>query len=140
MQITRQTEYAVHILIELALAPPGQVLKSSDISMQRGIPDKFLKKTLQILTRSGLVTSKRGVAGGVRLAVSPHKITMADVLEIIEGPIAINPCLSNPLYCDEAPYCRVRAVLASAQVKLVTELRKQTLADLAGLQKSEDAV
>lgn len=130
MQLTRQTEYAIRILIELASLPQGEVTQSRIISEKQDVPDKFLKKTVQVLVRAGLVESKRGMQGGVRLAVPANSITIADLVNIVEGQVAINPCLARGFYCKNSPDCRVRVILQRAQQAMVAELGKETIADL----------
>jgi Rrf2 family protein len=130
MELTRQTEYAIKILLELAMQPAGEVLTSKVISERRDIPEEFLKKTVQLLALGGLVVTHRGIQGGVRLAKPADTITIADVVAAIEGPFAINPCLLPGYQCKNSPKCPVRPVLARAQNAMLAELRRNTLADL----------
>jgi len=131
MQITRQSEYAVKILIELAKAENGQLVSSHVISKNQGIPEVFLQKTVQQLARAGLVATQRGIQGGVRLAVAASEITIADVLQAIEGPIAINPCLGSGFNCPNSVTCQVRYILNRAQDAMYLELSRETIADIA---------
>lgn len=131
MQITRQTEYAIRILLELAEAPEGSLVPARAIAERQGIPEGFLMKTVQLLARAGLVVTQRGMQGGVRMVQPPEKITIADVLTIVEGPIALNICLNPGYSCPNMPTCGVRETLARAQEALIEELNKKTLADLA---------
>ena len=85
LQITRQTEYGIKTMIELAQSPEGQFISARTISERQEIPETFLHKTLQLLSRAGLVVTQRGVQGGVRLAVAADKITILDILNAIEG-------------------------------------------------------
>lgn len=135
MQITRQTEYAVRTLIELASLPYGEVLSSKVISHKQEIPEEFLKKTIQMLSSNGLVITQRGIQGGVKLARPAEQITIADVIVAIEGPFAINPCLVPDYNCKNRKTCPVNPVLARAQKALITELSKETLADLVNTKK-----
>ncbi|MGI5921321.1 MAG: RrF2 family transcriptional regulator [Syntrophomonadaceae bacterium] len=130
MQITRQTEYAIRTLLELASQPYGEVLSARAISRQQEIPEEFLKKTIQMLSSAGLVITQRGVQGGVKLARPADQITIADIVVAIEGPFAINPCLAPDYICKNRSTCPVNSVLARAQKALVNELSKETLIDL----------
>lgn len=130
MQITRQTEYGIKTLIELAQSPEGQLIASKTISERQGIPETFLHKTLQLLSKAGLVITQRGVQGGVRLALSAEKITVKDILVAIEGPLAINICMTPGYPCEKIETCKVRKVLARAQAALTAELSRTTLADI----------
>lgn len=135
MQITRQTEYAIKTLTELGEVPYGQLMSSKLISQRHEIPEDFLHKTIQILSRAGLVVTQRGVQGGVRLARPLEEITIADVIEAMEGPIALNICLSPGYKCDKAGSCQVRKVLAGAQAAMLQELKKKSLADIVAAEK-----
>ncbi len=131
MQITRQTEYAVRILIELAGVPDSKMIRSRTVAEKHQLPEKFLNKTVQILVRAGLIETRRGLRGGLRLAVPADSVTIADVLTAIEGKVAINPCLHENHYCEHKSDCRVNKILQRAQDAMVAELSKETFADLA---------
>ena len=131
MQLTRQSEYALKILLELAGYPYGEVLSSKIISERQDIPEDFLKKTIHLLALGGLVSTQRGTQGGVRLAKQAEQINIADVLTAIEGAVAINPCLAPGYSCPRQAECNISPVLARAQQAFLNELRKESLADLA---------
>ena len=130
MQLTRQSEYAIRTLLELAALPYGELLSSKVISEHQDIPEDFLKKTVHLLSLGGLVTTHRGPQGGVKLAKAADQITLADIVAAIEGPIAINPCLAPGYFCPNQVSCPVSPVLARAQQAFLAELSKPTLADL----------
>jgi Rrf2 family protein len=131
MQLTRQSEYAIRIMLELARLPFGEVLSSKVISERQEIPEEFLKKTVQLLSLNGLVITQRGIQGGVRLGRPGGEITIADIVAGIEGPLALNPCLSPGYQCKNSGTCVVHSVLMRAQNAVLKELGKETLADLA---------
>lgn len=130
MQITRQTEYAVRTLLELASIPYGQLLSTRIISEHQNIPEVFLKKTIQLLARAGLVKTQRGSQGGVQLVISPDKITLADILTAIEGEVALNVCLGERGVCPNKIVCQVRPILERAQEALLKELSRESLMDI----------
>ena len=130
MQLTRQTEYALRTMLELASHPCGEIISSKTISERQDIPEDFLKKTIHILAVNGLVNTVRGTQGGVRLAKYATEIKVSDVVEAIEGPVAINPCLSSGFVCPNQAKCHISPVLARAQRAFMTELSKDSLADL----------
>lgn len=133
MQITRQAEYAIRIMLELAKLSPGEIIQSRFIAENQNLPDKFVQKIIQILVRSGFVESRRGTMGGVRLSVPADSITIADIIASVEGKIAINPCLKESHHCSNQPHCRVRKVIQRGQEALLKELSRDTLADLIGV-------
>ncbi|GBF34910.1 Rrf2 family transcriptional regulator [Desulfocucumis palustris] len=132
MQITRQTEYAIRTALELSTVPFGEFIQTKAISERHNIPEVFLKKTIQLLSRAGLVTTQRGSQGGVRLARPSDKITLADILVAIEGPLALNVCLAENYQCHNLPNCRVHQIMKRAQKSLLRELSEETLSDIAG--------
>ncbi len=136
MQITRQTEYAIRTLIELATFPEGEIVQSRAIAEKHDLPEKFLHKTTQLLVKAGFVETRRGMNGGIKLAVSPESITAADVLRAIEGKIAINPCLADNYYCKYKADCTLRPILQRTQDAMIAELSKETIAEMVNGQKS----
>ncbi len=130
MQITRQSEYAIKTLLELARIPFGQTMPTGEIAEEQDIPEVFLKKTIQMLVRGGLVATQRGAQGGVRLSVSAEQVTIMDIIEAVEGPLAINPCLTKGNHCQNESLCQLRPVLERAQSALKKELSRETLQEI----------
>ncbi|HWP96842.1 MAG TPA: Rrf2 family transcriptional regulator [Syntrophomonadaceae bacterium] len=135
MQITRQSEYAIRTVLELAKAPVGELLSARFISEQQEIPEDFLKKTIKLLVLADLVATQRGTNGGVRLIKSPREITLLDVVTAIEGPLALNVCLAPGYGCPNQPSCPVSRILARAQKAMADELGKASLADILNGEK-----
>lgn len=133
MQITRQSEYAIRTIIELANAAKGELVTTKTISQRQEIPEVFLKKTIQLLTNAGLITTQRGTQGGVRLAVPATEITIADIITAVEGKLAINVCLSTVYECPNKSVCRVREILGRAQDAMLAELSRENIADLVNI-------
>jgi len=99
MQITRAGEYGVLGLIALAKRAPGSVVMINQVSREEDIPKSFLAKIFQCLARSGLVHSVRGTGGGFSLARKPEEISVLEIIEAIEGPIALQRCLEMKPDC-----------------------------------------
>ena len=116
MQITRQAEYAIKIMLELAKHEGKEVVSSKLIAERQGIPEDFLKKTVHLLALQGLVVTQRGVQGGVRLGKPAGEITIADIIAAVEGPLAINVCLDPGYECPNKPTCAVHRVLARGRL------------------------
>lgn len=134
MQITRQTEYAIRTIVELASAARGELLTTKSISQHQEIPEVFLKKTIQLLANAGLITTQRGNQGGVRLAIPAADINIADIVAAVEGKLAINVCLSAAYACPNKLLCRVRDILERAQTALLAELSRDSIADIVSCQ------
>ncbi len=140
MQLTRQSEYAIRIMLELASRPFGEVVPSRSISEKQSIPEDFLKKTVQLLSLSGLVSTQRGIQGGVRLARPADNINLVEVIKAIEGPLNINLCLAPDFDCPNRASCPVSPVLERAQRAFLKELSQNSLAELVKQARNKTAV
>ncbi|MCF4138181.1 Rrf2 family transcriptional regulator [Streptomyces sp. Tue 6430] len=87
MRISARADYAVRAVLELAVRQGGDPVKAETISAEQGIPHKFLEGILGDLRRAGIVESRRGGGGGYRLARESARITVADVIRAVDGPI-----------------------------------------------------
>lgn len=130
MQIPRRVDYGLRAVIYLAGQDPDKCCSITEISQQQGVPKKFLEKIIQDLMRGGLIRSKRGSCGGYTLARSPEGISFRDVIEAIEGPIAVNLCMDEQLGCDQMPRCSMITVWSEVQRKVVEILGATTIAGL----------
>lgn len=108
IRITRQTDYGILLLSQMAVRPAGTPLTAKDAAKHSGIPLPMASKILKSLARRGLLVSHRGVKGGYSLAVSPDTISLGDVIEALEGPIGITECSHTPGACEQEPCCPVR--------------------------------
>jgi Rrf2 family protein len=132
LQLTMTGEYAVRAMIHLAALPPDVTAQIADISRDWEVPETFLRKIMSQLSRNGLVATYRGNGGGVALARPAVTITLLDVIESVEGNLALNACIEDPTMCHRVPGCAVHQVWCEAQQKLREILSSRTLADLAG--------
>jgi Rrf2 family protein len=87
VRISAKVDYAIRAMAELAAAPP-EIVKIERIATAQAIPRTFLENILLDLRHAGLVTSRRGVEGGYRLARPAAEISIADVIRAVEGPLA----------------------------------------------------
>jgi Rrf2 family protein len=143
--ITMKTKYALKALCRLALAPRGQPILIADIAQQEGIPRKFLELILSELKQHGILNSRKGRGGGYLLARAPADITVAQVLRVLDGPIAPVPCLSRTAYqrcstCPNEAACGVRLVLRDAYDASVQVLEKTTIADMVNRVQEQTAI
>jgi Rrf2 family protein len=88
MRISAKVDYAVRAAVELAAAPSEKPVKAEAIANAQGIPLNFLENILGELRHAGIVRSHRGADGGFRLAKAPGKVTVADIIRAVEGPLA----------------------------------------------------
>lgn len=89
MQISARADYALRALCVLAAAEEDVVVKAAQIAEAQAIPRTFLDQILTDLRRAGMVDSRRGPDGGHKLARPPYSITVADVVRVVDGPLAL---------------------------------------------------
>ncbi len=130
MQITRSGEYGLKGLVFLARQPPERLVLVSEVSKEERIPETFLAKIFQRLSKAGLLRSSRGAKGGFALKKPAGLITMREVIEAIDGPIALSPCLRKKGECDEEELCPIYPVWSKAQRELFQVLDNTTVEDL----------
>lgn len=130
MQIPRRVDYGLRAAIYLSTQDPDRSCSLAEIAKHQGVPRKFLEKIVQDLTHSGLVKSKRGPDGGYTLARAPGKISFQDIIEALEGPIAVNVCMDERLCCDHLSRCTMFGIWSEVQRKVVDVFARTTLADL----------
>ena len=130
LQITRQTEYAILGLVELARREQDSPVRLKSIAEACNVSEAFLAKIFQLLAQHGIVRSHRGVKGGFSMARRPEEITLRDVVEVSEGGIALNHCLRSVDPCESADECKLAPIWKRAQDALTSALEQTSLADL----------
>jgi Rrf2 family protein len=134
--ITRETDYALRALARLALAdrnvPVSQLAETEDI------PTVFLRKIMQRLQKAGFVTSRQGALGGYRLVVEPEELSMGDVVEAVQGPVALNACLTDEGLCARVDWCPFREKLEDLQDTLNDKLSNAMLSGAIECIKEQD--
>jgi Rrf2 family protein len=124
-------EYTIRAMLHLAAKPQGTIAQIYDIAQQWDIPENFLRKIVQLLTKSNLVLSHRGVGGGIELAKPAEEITLLEVIEAAEGKLALNKCLIHAGFCPHDSWCAVHLVWGEVQEAMKEILRRHSLAELA---------
>ncbi len=132
MQFTRKAEYSILALMDLAMQEPGEYVLSRDVAARQRVPVKFIAQIMAALSKAGWVEGQRGSQGGVRLGVAAEDLSLLNVIEAIDGPLAINPCLTgqNPP-CPQQSGCPLHGTWAEAQRHLVDVFGKTSIKDLA---------
>jgi Rrf2 family protein len=132
-------DYSLKALLMLAdRYPSAQPLRVEEIAAVQGVPENYLRRLLIELKRGGLVLSQKGPNGGYMLARPPARITMADVVEIIEGDYTPVECLEDGAnsFCPRDGGCPMRDVWRDVRDGVVAILRNATLQSLADRRKS----
>src|SRR5579859_4258759 len=134
MKLSLRGEYALRALLVLGLEYDESVVRIQAISEQQNIPKRFLEQILNDLKAAGVVQSRRGVAGGYRLAKPPEEITLAAVVRHIEGALAPVSCVSERFYekcsCPDESRCAIRSVMKEIREAVVKIAERVTVAEL----------
>ena len=130
MRLTRAGEYGVRCILYLSSKGIGELCNRKQIAAAMGIPGPFLGKIAQQLARAGYIEIVQGAKGGLKLAVSPAKLTLLDVVEAVIGEIFLNDCLLRPDNCNRSNSCAAHGVWNKARDQLRATLREATFADL----------
>ncbi|MCL4499636.1 MAG: Rrf2 family transcriptional regulator [Chloroflexi bacterium] len=131
MQLTRRAEYSIRTAVYLATQPFGKLVLSKEVAKRQDIPANFMVHVVGDLVRAGIVRATRGIGGGLTLARPAGEITIRQIVEASEGPIALNKCLLGHEACERRSGCAVANVWERAQAGMVEVLEATTLEGLA---------
>ena len=107
LRLNKLTDYGVVILSELAAAP-DEACTATRLASSTGIGKPTVNKLLKLFTGAGLLRSIRGRYGGYVLARPPGRIALTEIIEAVEGPMAVTECSIDTEACDRAPTCSIR--------------------------------
>ena len=132
--LSQKARYALRALFALAARPLGEPVMIAEIAADARVPRKFLEQILLDLKKRGIVHSHRGKHGGYALGRSADKISFAEVIRAIDGPLALSPCASVTAYrrCDDCldeATCILRKVLLAVRDATASILENRTLAE-----------
>ena len=131
LRLSKKADYALMGMKHLATRPDSASASAREIAEQYDIPIELLAKVLQRLVRSGLLASHQGTRGGYQLARVPARISVADVIQAIDGPVAVTACSSEEGSCEQYAKCNVRDPLWRLRARILTALDECTIAELA---------
>jgi FeS assembly SUF system regulator len=129
LRMSKLTDYGTLVLAQLA-AQHGAVASAGQVADATHIGQPTVSKLLKSLARAGLVVSARGVQGGYALARPPELISAAEIIDALEGPVAITECSSADGCCDLEEYCRVGRAWQRINYSIRQALQQVSLADL----------
>ena len=134
--LSKKTKYGLKALTYIARSKDDIPVRVSVIAKSEQIPQKFLESILLTLRKAGILGSKKGKHGGYYLRNEPSEIKMTDVMRVLEGPIAMVPCVSLNYYekCDDCPdenLCSVHKLMIQVRDNTLSVFRNTTLEDLS---------
>ena len=136
MKLSKKGEYALRSLINLGIAAEVErsLVQVAELADHEQLPVKFLEQIMQALKEAGLVESERGKFGGYRLAKPAKKITIGEVVRLIDGPLAPIGCVSQSAYekctCPDEAHCGLRMLMLDVRNAIAGILDRYTLADV----------
>ena len=131
LRLSKKADYALMAMKHLALSADRGSSSAREIAQQYDIPIELMAKVLQRLVRRGLLTSLHGTRGGYRLARQPGLISVADVIQAIDGPVTVTACSTEESQCEQYSKCNVRDPLWRVRERILTALGECTIAELA---------
>jgi len=131
LRLSKKADYALIAMRHLAAASADSSVSAREIAESYGIPAELLAKVLQRLVRSRLLVSVQGTRGGYRLAGEPQRLTVADVIQAIDGPVAVTACSPDDHGCEQYDRCEIRDPLWKIKARIVDALATVSLAELA---------
>ncbi|MEI6184004.1 MAG: Rrf2 family transcriptional regulator [Bacteroidota bacterium] len=135
--LSKKTQYAIKALMYMAEKNSSEPILISEISKKKKISLKFLENILLTLRKAGFLNSKKGKGGGYTFNMKPEEITIAMILRVVEGPIALLPCASLHFYekcknCEEK-HCGLNVVMCEVRDASLGVLEHRTVRDLVDL-------
>jgi len=133
MKITKKSEYALRALVQIALKDGEGVVRARDIAEKENMSVKFLEQVLALLKHRGIVETRRGVGGGYVLNHPAESISLAEIIRLVDGPLAPVNCVSEMAYvpCGQnEKLCALKSVMGEVRLAIIGVLERITVADL----------
>src|SRR5450759_245403 len=131
LRLSKKADYALIAMKHLAVRGDRRSSSAREIAELYGIPIELMAKVLQRLVRRGLLASQQGTRGGYQLARVPSLISVADVIQAIEGPVTVTACSTDVGQCEQFSKCNVRDPLYRVRERILNALGECTIAELA---------
>jgi Rrf2 family protein len=139
LRLSKKADYALIAMKHLTLHSDRGAASAREIAEQYDIPIELMAKVLQRLVRGGLLASHHGTRGGYLLARGATQISVADVIQAIEGPVNVTACSTEDGQCEQYAKCNVRDPLWRVRERILAALGECTIAELAADVPSEAA-
>lgn len=130
LRLSKLTDYGIVLLAQLAREESGEPRNARDLAAGAELPVPVVSKVLKLLAREGLLESQRGAKGGYALARAPRRISVASVIDALEGGVAITECAQGPSLCLHEGTCAVRDPIHVINGVVRDALATVSLADL----------
>jgi len=135
MKLSTRSRYGTRLLLDLAINDTKNFVQLKEISKRQGISLKYLEQIIIPLKRARLVESSRGATGGYRLGKPPDRISVGEIVALLEGGQGLTRCESHPESCERSESCSVRSIWKEATQAFYDTLNRVSLADLVSKEK-----
>jgi len=130
LKLTKKTDYALMALLHMGFMTRQPLVNAKEIAETYHIPVEMMAKILQTLSRGGVIISENGPKGGYALSRAPERISVAEVITAIEGPIGITDCMTSATAtCMQADTCTIRTPVEHIQQRISTLLEGMSVAE-----------
>jgi FeS assembly SUF system regulator len=140
LRLSKKADYALMAMKHLAVRTDAASASAREIAEQYDIPIELMAKVLQQLARRGLLTSHQGTRGGYRLSRPTASISVADIIQAIDGPLTMTSCSTEDEQCEQFTKCNVRDPLWRIKDRIVAALATCSLAEIASDTPVEETV
>jgi Rrf2 family protein len=137
LRLSKKADYALIAMKHLALHGDRGSSSAREIAEQYDIPIELMAKVLQRLVQRGLLASHQGTRGGYQLSRPPRQISVADVIQAIDGPVTVTACSTDDSNCEQYAKCNVRDPLWRVRERILQALGECTIAELASEQPAQ---
>ena len=140
--LSSKAKYALRAILRLAeVTSEGIWLQTNDVAEHEQVPRKFLEAIFVQLRDHGIIESRRGAQGGHRLLRDPKTVSVADIIRVLDGPLALTPCASRTRFrqcvdCVDISKCRLQPLMQQARDAVASVLESCSLAELASTQRT----
>ena len=130
IRMSKETDYGIILLAHFARRQKGQKRSAREVAQDNGLPLPMVRKILKILAREGLLVSHRGAKGGYSLMRRGRRISVAEIIRAVEGPVAMTECVEAPGECRLEPTCQLKTAWQRINDTVLATLSGMTLSDL----------
>lgn len=131
LRLSKKADYALLAMRHLAARGEKEALSARELAEEYGIPPELLAKVLQKLVRARLLASHQGIHGGYGLGRPAQSISVADVIQAVDGPLTVTACSDSDHTCDQYTKCNIRDPLWRIKDRIVSALAATSVSDLA---------
>ena len=139
MMVSTKGRYGLRVLLDVALHQEQGPVALSEIARRQALSQKYLWQVINPLKKAGFLRSTRGSQGGYVLAHDPNAITVRDIVEVLEGPVALVACVNDPETCERSVDCTAHEIWSEIEAKVVAAMASVTLRDIVQRHKDRAA-